>query len=216
MATNNAANFGTGTAGQVLTSNGAGVAPTFQAAAAGGSAPSAPPWVNSATTLWWGPGPISPVSTLTPVANQTYLTPFINYQTFTITAIGVTCSGPFSGSNDTVRLGIYTITQSTGAATLLADFGVATVNGTGVKSVGSLSQAVAPGSYYVAAVFASANNIYRTTDNLEASFIDTTGTFWHGFLYNNGASTLPASITQAQIGAATTGKAMKIYLQYTQ
>jgi len=34
--TNNGANFGTGTAGQVLTSNGEGVAPTFQAAAGGG------------------------------------------------------------------------------------------------------------------------------------------------------------------------------------
>lgn len=35
MVTNNAANFGTGTSGQVLTSNGAGVAPTFQAASTG-------------------------------------------------------------------------------------------------------------------------------------------------------------------------------------
>jgi len=36
MATVNSCDFGTGTAGQVLTSNGAGVAPTFQAAAGGG------------------------------------------------------------------------------------------------------------------------------------------------------------------------------------
>lgn len=35
MVTNNSANFGTGTAGQVLTSNGPGVAPTFQAASGG-------------------------------------------------------------------------------------------------------------------------------------------------------------------------------------
>lgn len=36
MVTNNSCGFGTGTAGQVLTSNGAGVAPTFQAATGGG------------------------------------------------------------------------------------------------------------------------------------------------------------------------------------
>jgi hypothetical protein len=36
MATNNAANFGTGTIGQVLTSNGTGVAPTFQNSSASG------------------------------------------------------------------------------------------------------------------------------------------------------------------------------------
>ena len=36
MTTNNAGNFGTGTSGQVLTSNGAGVSPTFQTITATG------------------------------------------------------------------------------------------------------------------------------------------------------------------------------------
>ncbi len=54
MPTQNAANFGTGTAGQILTSNGLGVAPTFQAATGNVAGPGSS--TDRAIATWNGTG----------------------------------------------------------------------------------------------------------------------------------------------------------------
>ena len=128
--TNNSCNFGTGTSGQVLTSNGAGVAPTFQAAGLGTGVKSIPAWIGVNTSvLYWNTAPYVTSAPITPSSTQTYLVPFSTQGSFTLRAIGVLCA--VYNSSDTIRLGIYTMSTSTGAATLLTDFTTVSVTSTG-------------------------------------------------------------------------------------
>lgn len=197
MATNNAANFGTGTAGQVLTGNGTGVEPTFQAVAAGkglGSL-SYPPW-GTMSGLTFSPFVVTSTSIgLVATANATYLQPMGVPSPMTITSLILNCN--LFVSSDTCRLGIYTMDNSANA-TLLTDFGTVTVTGTGTKTLGSLSQALTPGYYYLATNFNTWNNQYRVASVISAIPLASATT--SGFRFNNAAGTFPSSITAVQIG----------------
>ena len=199
MVTNNASNFGTGTSGQVLTSNGAGVAPTFQAAAAGSGQPTMPVWVNAnPTLLYWNTAPYTTNESLTPLSKRTYLVPFSTQGTFDLNKIAVLCDyqSPFT---DTVRFGIYTM-ASDGAVTLSADFGTASANAAGAIGKSALHHSVSPGFYYLAVIFNTVNsNYYCNKDNVAVVVDVSTGNLIAGFVYNNGASTLPASISAANL-----------------
>jgi len=194
MATNNSANFGTGTIGQVLTSNGTGVAPTFQAAP---GVASLSQWANVSSTFYSTVTPYSTLSGGALSASRTWLIPFSTGASFTLTSLGIVCST--YSSPDTVRLGIYTMNQGTGAATLLTDFGTISVTATGFFSASSLTQAITPGFYYLAVNLNTNHNNYNTLNSAPSSVVTSSGVLVLGFLYNNGAGTLPSSITQANL-----------------
>lgn len=199
MATNNAANFGTGTAGQILTSNGSGVSPTFQAAPAQSGVKSVPGWLGvNNTLLYWNTAPYITSAPITPLLKRTYLVPFSTQGDFTLNRIAVLCE--VFAFLDSIRFGIYTMDASTGAATLLTDFGTVNATGTGRIGLTSLGQAITPGFYYLAAIFNTNNNTYTANSGNVAVVVDTgTGSLIAGFVYNNGLATLPASISSANL-----------------
>ena len=200
MATNNAANFGTGTAGQVLTSNGSGVAPTFQAVPEQSGIKSSPAWLGvNNTLLYWNTAPYITSAAITPLSKRTYLVPFSTQGVFTLNRIAVLCA-VYSGPLDSCRFGIYTMDTSTGAATILTDFGTVNATGTGRIGLTALGQDLEPGFYYLAVIFNTANNTYTANSGNVAVVVDTgTGNLIAGFVYNNGAASLPASISSANL-----------------
>lgn len=210
MATNNSANFGTGTSGQVLTSNGTGVAPTFQSAGSSGGVSNSsalPPWVYLDTNFYWSPVNSSNLATIGfPLANQTYLLACGFERAFTLTSVSIRTTS--YASNDLVRIGMYNMDSTDAAATsILVNFGLLTVTGTGVFSIGSLTQAVPAGWYYFALNFNSVNERYLGYVNSASTpvlYSLASPAPAGAFLYNNGAGTFPASISAATL----TGKAV--------
>jgi hypothetical protein len=201
MATNNSSNFGTGTSGQVLTSTGEGSAPTFQNST-GGSAPGGgfgfPPWANlSVVTGGWSPTAYTVIAASSFSTNRTYLTPSVLSTGITITSISINCST--GAGTDSVRLGVYTMDTSANA-TLLADFGTISVNANGVFTISSLSTVLDAGYYYFAWNFSTAARNYSVVNHLPQILFFAGGT---AYVHNNAASTFPASITAAQVGAGT-------------
>jgi hypothetical protein len=200
MATNNAANFGTGVAGQVLTSNGSGASPTFQAVPEEADIKSSPAWLGiNNTLLYWNTSPYITSAAITPSSKQTYLVPFSTQGAFTLNRIAVLCA-VYSAPLDVLRFGIYTMDGSTGAATLLTDFGTVNATGTGRIGLTALGQAITPGFYYLAVIFNTVNNTYTANSGNVAVVVDTgTGNLIAGFVYNNGSAALPSSISSANL-----------------
>lgn len=200
MATNNSANFGTGTSGQVLTSNGTGVAPTFQTST-GGTAPGGglgfPPWATLAYQVG-GWSPILCTGTTSGAgyfaANKICLIPAVLPSGITVTSMSINCA--VRVGTDSVRMGVYTMAK-TAEATLLADFGTVSVASTGLKTISSLSTVLVPGYYYFAVIFASVTNTYTVPSGIICPLY----TFNDSFQYNNGTSTFPASVTAANISS---------------
>lgn len=196
MATNNAANFGTGTAGQVLTSNGSGVSPTFQSAPTGGVS-SYPAFIIPQSGAYRSFIACQTVAAGSFGANIVYLVPFCTSAAFTLNTMAIYCST--HTTNDTIRMGIYTMTPSTGAGTLLTDFGTVSATAVGFVAKTSLSQAVAAGCYYLAVNFASLNSSYYVPLTVLTTIRHNNNSPANGVYYNIGNNTLPATITQANL-----------------
>lgn len=164
MATNNVINVGTGTSGQVLTSNGPGVAPTFQAAAAGG------------ITMGYRSGqyyamPINAAAaaaTFVTAAGTIYLTLCYVNSNVTINEMSFEVQAA-SGGGTSGRIGIYNIGADGFPTTVFLNAGTATTDTNAVRTVAT-SKAITPGLYWVAMQFESTPTVYRYNTSAGAVF----------------------------------------------
>ena len=191
MATNNTSNFGTGTSGQVLTSNGSGVAPTFQAAAANAGVSSMPAWANVNSNLWWSPTPYTGLGSLGLTTYTVYLMPFLTYGAFTLTAVGIIC-GTYLFAPTSIEFGLFSR-----GGNLITSLGTLSVTASGLFTITGLSQSVPAGWYYIG--FQPNNNFssyrYARAQNTICGVnkVDTGATasqIW----YPKGSAGLPSSI----------------------
>lgn len=90
------------------------------------------------------------VTTVAAVANTLYATPIFTPLAATVTVIGLEITA-FAAGN--VRLGVYRDSNGVPGALLLDAGAVGTGTPNGFKSIGSLSQALTPGWYWLACVF---------------------------------------------------------------
>jgi len=213
MATNCASNFGTGTAGQILTSNGEGNAPTFQDLAARGGIPSIPKWAKVNSNLWWSPVPYKALGNIGVTGSTIYGTPFVTYGSFTITAVAITCG--FYSVSSSLEFALYSC-ASAGTGTLINSLGTVSVTGTGLKTITSLSQAVSPGWYYLCFQPSNSANQYNyaSTTNT-ACFVNKTdtGVTMGGVSYAKGTAGFPASITAGQFGTILGSNSFVLLMQ---
>ena len=213
MVTNNSCNFGTGTAGQVLTSNGVGVSPTFQAYPAAAGLPSIPEWMNVSSSLWWSPLPYTAVTGGTNSAFYTiYFLYFAAQGAFTLTGVGVTVQEVFL--NGTAAFALYSISGG-GAGTLVATLGSISISTTGFISLTGLSQSVSEGAYYIAfqpqTVIANYNYTSGTNQEAVVKKADT-GTIISELAYLKATSGFPSTVTTGNLGTLT-GSSIIILMQ---
>jgi hypothetical protein len=201
MATNNDGNFGTGTSGQLLTSNGEGVSPTFQTVSAGGGLPSIPKWVNIGTSLWWSPTPYTGYGNLAVESNTIYAMPFLTQGAFTLTDVAITC-GTFSFASS-IAFALYS-SASGGTATLINTLGSVSVTGIGLKTITGLSQNVPAGWNYLCFQSNNSFNKYKYASNVQTICgvnYTFTGETIGQVLYKKGSSGFPATINSSTFGS---------------
>lgn len=154
-----------GTSGQVLTSNGAGSKPTFQDAAAGG-AQNFPAMNVTISGKWNIPNIGIYGSTVGLISDRLYLVPFYVTSEVTLNNVAVAVTSTTS-TGSVVRLGMYSMNLSTGAFTLVSDFGTTDADTTGIRSISAGGLTLSTDTRYFAAIVVDENggtvNIGATT-----------------------------------------------------
>lgn len=201
MVTSNAFNFGTGTAGQILTSNGSGISPTFQSLAALDGVPSIPGWINTNSSLWWSPTPYTGTGNLGVTANTIYAMPFLTYGSFTITAVGITCG--FYSFASSLEFALYLCSPGGGAA-LVSSLGTVSVTSSGLKTITGLTQQVSADWHYLCFQPSNGSNQYSYASQANTACLvnktdsgDTIGQV----RYAKGTAGFPASISTTQFSS---------------
>lgn len=147
-----------GTTGQYLTkTSGTDLAYTWVTNTA---TPAVVPWKSASVYRASGT-----FSTGTAVANTTYYLPIIINATGTLDRIQVTTSATFSGTAS-VRLGIYNMDGTGLPSTVLLDAGTVSCTAASTNYSITISQAVTPGIYYLAANSQTAATINSYTSQL--------------------------------------------------
>ena len=152
-----------GTATHVLTSNGVGTAPTFQAAAGGGGSDSLPK--GGYVTGRYYPGFYFYQSGTNAFAADTiYGHTFLIADAVTLT--GITINVTATGTASNARIGIYNMENGI-PTTLVADSGTLDVSTTGVKEA-VISETLDPGAYCMCAVMDGTVTMTRAVNHTSA------------------------------------------------
>lgn len=178
-----------GTAGQVLTSNGAGVDPTFQAAAGG----------LTVTTM--GPLPAgNPVqTTLTLAADNTTLHVGLIFIPATIVVNKLSIRVVASGVDGTLKIALFSLDGQTRHINI--ETGTITAAGY-IESTATTGESITPGYYYIGVLANGTANIeVQIWGNGDYLNNPTSEPIWEGTLTVT-ASTMPATITPGSITAA--------------
>ena len=136
--------------------------------------------VKSFHTGHWHAWPAGVTSTTTVVDARVYFIPMEVVNPCTISDIGIEVVTTPGGTGSVVRLGIYYDDGTNLPATLLADFGTVDTTTTGLKSITSLAQVLAPGLYWLAAVAQGAPTPSPTLRIITSSNNPEVGAFAHG------------------------------------
>lgn len=174
-----------GNSGEVLTSNGAGALPTFQAVSGGGAGLFPSFGINIAG--YYNLLTVVSTSTVLGVTSSLlYLVPIFSNTEITIGNFGIDVITAAAGS--TARLGIYSMDPSTGALTVVGDYGTVSTATTGVKTV-TANQTITAGIAYFAACVVDENGgavslaggvnstafLYQDSINTYLNFINKSG-----------------------------------------
>ncbi len=178
MTSNSALNVGFGVSGNVLTSNGPGLAPSFQASSGGAS-------LGYATGYYYGINLIghSASAGITYPADNIRCVPFqiTKNNTFDAFSLNVTVA---SSAGTSCRLGIYNSVNGL-PGTVLVTLGTALTDALGVATV-SVSQALTPGYYWFALHNEASSSITSISTGTRSPFMPI-GTSWNatnGFTAN--------------------------------
>ena len=163
-----------GSAGQILTSNGAGNLPTFQDVSGASAFPS---FQLQVATIWNHSSIDAAATNLGVVDKRLYLFPFHKTKSIQLTNVGIIVTGNVAGS--TARLGMYSIDSSTGAFTLVADYGTVSCATTGVKSITATTLLQASVNYMAAIVVdENAGAVSLQASTVSFPFFSVSSTFY--------------------------------------
>lgn len=195
MTSNGALNFGFGSTGQLVRSNGTGAAPGYTTATYPSTAGTSGNVLTSDGTNWTStaPGggtpffgyasgqyyfaninqPIDSASSVASAADRTLIVPFIVYESVTFDRVAFRVS-TFSGAGTEARLGIYNNSDGF-PTTVLATLGTSLTDSNGIKEI-TISQTLASGAYFVALQTQSNPTLFFYSSSATQSAMLPTGT----------------------------------------
>lgn len=187
---------GTGSSGQVLTSNGVSALPSWESAGGGGFPNGG---YRTGSRYYFGFPFNGSTNTLVLVADRLYSRPFMVGAQATFTRIGVRISAADSGK--VIRLGVYRWENGL-PTSLVFDAGTVSAGSTGDAEI-TISQALAPGVYAFAlisdgtpTVFCPGNNIQGVAA-LTGDAATDSSMVTRGFYYTQSYGALPANYDTA-------------------